>query len=457
MENSIDSFFQPHSIALIGASVQEEKISNVILKSLIQFGFKGKIYPINPRYKEVEGLRCYPAIGSIRGKIDLAVYAIPAERVPDAIKEAKGKVKGAIVVSGGFKESGPKGMALEKELKSAAVSSGIRVIGPNCLGIVDTVSRMDTFFVPPGRAKRPPRGKLAILSQSGSFAVTAMDELASQGIGISRIVSYGNRADVDEAECLEFLASDKETGAVALYMESVEDGRRFVEAAGKCAARKPVMAVKVGKAQAGMAAAASHTGALAGRYELYRAAFRKAGLIEADGYEEFIAGCKALSTSGPPASKRVFIITDGGGIGVNIADACSRLNLEMPPIEKEAADELRASLPSFFSVSNPMDLTGSVTDELFGLALEKALQNDTYGLAIIAALWGPPALTDRLPAVIAGVGRRMKKPVLVCSPGGEFTRKKDALFRRQGLPVFRTPEEAARAAAVLAKAASKLN
>ncbi len=455
--DNLDCFFSPRSIAVVGASPERSKLSNIILKSLKNAGFTGDIYPINPKYESVEDRRCYNSLDEIKSPegVDLTVFAIPAARVVDLIKESPRKLRGIVVISGGFRESGTEGAALEEELKGLAREHSLRIIGPNCLGIYDTVSGVDTFFVPGERLKRPGPGSLSIISQSGSFAVIAMDELADEGIGVSRIVSYGNMIDVNESDCIEFLARDDHTSAIALYIESVQDGRRFVEAAAACTKKKPVMAIKVGRSDVATSAVRSHTGAIAGRYELYRAAFKKAGIIELRGYEDFLSGCKALGMQTPARGGRVMIITDGGGIGVSIADACSDEGLDVTPLTNTMAARLENTLPPFCTAANPMDLTGSVTDELFAEALEKTLSQDYYDMAIVAALWGPPALTDNLAKLIAEKARLIGKPVIICSPGGEYTRSKKDLFMRLGLPVFPSPESAVRAASVLAKAGGK--
>lgn len=449
-DKNLDFLFNPSSIAVVGASVHPGKISSIIIESLKNSGYPGKIYPVNPAYEKIGSERCYPSVLSIGEEVDLALYAIPAGGVAGSLREADGRVKGAVIIGGGFGEAGEAGRAYEKELRDIVRKQGVRVLGPNCMGLYDTVSRLDTFFVSPDRIKRPGPGGLSMVSQSGSFAVTAMDELAAEGIGVARIVSYGNKVDVNESDCLEFLANDESTRAVALYIESVDDGRRFVEAASRCSASKPVMAVKVGRGGAGVSAARSHTGAITGRYEIYRAAFRKAGIIELEGYEEFIGACKAYGTQSAPAGNRVMIITDGGGMGVSIADACAGAGLEVPPLSPEAVEEFRGVFPPYFSVSNPMDLTGSATNGLYAEAVLKTMASGDYDIAIVAALWGPPGLTDDLPGLIAGKAGEAGKPVIICSPGGEFTRKKSALFRDLGLPVFTTPESAVRAAKALA-------
>lgn len=449
-----DFFFSPRNVAIVGATPVKGRISNIILESLRRIGFPGRIFPVNPKYSSIEGMDCHPSLTDIKEEIDVAVFAVPAAMTPGLIRDARDNIKGAVIISGGFGEMGAEGKALESELRGLA--SSVRIIGPNCMGIYDTVSRLDTFFISFDRIKRPQKGRLSIISQSGSFAVTAMDELAAEGIGIARVVSYGNKADMNEADCLEFLADDEHTGAVAVYIESVSDGRRFVAAAAACSAKKPVLAIKVGKTAEAAGAARSHTGAVAGRYEIYRAAFKKAGIIELGGYEDFISACKAYGMELPPArGRRVMIITDGGGIGVALADACAWARLQAAPLPDELRDELKKAVPAYFAVSNPMDLTGSATDGLFADSLEKALAGDNYDIAIVAPMWGPPALSDNLPKLIADKARKFGKPVIICTPGGEFTRSRTELFRKQGLPVFLTPESAVKAAMVLADGAGR--
>jgi acetyl-CoA synthetase (ADP-forming) len=445
----ISFFFSPKTIAVVGASPIPGKPSHIIVESLKRIGFKGTIYLVNPKYHAINGCTCYGSIAGIKDDIDVAIFAVPASKVIQILKSVE-NVRGAIIVSAGFKEMGDAGRGLEEELKEIVERKGIRIIGPNCLGIYDTVSRMDTFFIPVERVKRLKRGRLSILTQSGSFAEMIVDEMASEGIGVARIVSYGNRVDVGETDCLEFLVDDEATKVVVLYMESVDDGRRFVEVASRCTKKKPVVAVKVGKREAGIHAARSHTGALSGRYEIYRAAFKKAGIIEVSGYEGLKDACKVLNTYELVAGKRVLIITDGGGVGVSMADACEDLGLDVRELTEETRKCLSARLPGFSATGNPIDLTGSVTDEDYVAALEEGLRED-YDIVIVTVLWGPPEITERLVDKLKEVREIYNKPILICSPGGKFTRRMAKHFEeKKGLPVFFTPESAARAAAVLA-------
>ena len=445
----ISFFFNPKTIAVVGASPTPGKASHILLESLKRIGFRGATYLVNPKYPSIDGCKCYSSMAEIKDDIDVAILALPASKVLGALKPVE-NVKGAIIISAGFKEVGDSGRRLEEALKEIVARKGIRIIGPNCLGIYDTVSKMDTFFIPVERVKRLKRGRISILTQSGSFAEMIVDELASEGIGVARIVSYGNRVDVGETECLNFLVDDDATKVVVLYMESVDDGRRFVEVASRCTKKKPVVALKVGKREAGVHAARSHTGAISGRYELYKAAFKKAGIIEVDGYEGLKDACKVLNSYDLVAGKKVLIITDGGGVAVTMADACEDLGLEVTSLTEETRKRLSAKLPGYTATGNPIDLTSSVTDEDYVIALEEGLR-DEYDIVIVIVLWGPPEITERLVDKLKELRDRYNKPILICSPGGKFTRRMAKHFEeKKGLPVFFTPESAARAAAVLA-------
>lgn len=448
----LSGFFNPKSIALIGASEKPGKLSGIILQNLLRVCYKGNLYPVNPSYNEVLGLKCFPSVTEIAGDVDLAIIAIPASNVPKVLRECGDKKIGSvIIVSSGFREMGGEGARLEKEIKDISKEMGIRLVGPNCMGIYDPISCIDTFFIPLDRMGRPEPGSVAILSQSGSFAVTFLDILAYEGMGVSKVVNYGNRLDVGESELLRYLADDEKTKVVALYIESIEDGRGFVDAASYCSEKKAVVAFKAGKRKAGATAAHSHTGAMAGRYEIYRAAFKKAGVVEAETYGELLDACKVLSFQRPAKGKRILIVTDGGGIGVAIADLCGELGLDISDVPVAVKERLKGKLPPFYSLGNPVDLTGSATDDEYGLVLREALSGDYYDLAIVTALWGPPALTDRLIDIIAETSEVTSKPLLICSIGGRFTISKKGLFEEKGLPVFPSPERAVKAASLLVK------
>jgi acetyl-CoA synthetase (ADP-forming) len=444
----ISFFFSPKSIAIVGASPRRGKPSHVIVESLKRIGYPGVTYLVNPNYEYIDGSRCYRSLSEIQDDIDVAIFVLPASTVME-IMEHTDNVKGAIIVSAGFKETGYAGTKLEEELKEIGERKGIRIIGPNCMGIYDMVARIDTFFTPQERVRRPKRGGLSILTQSGSFAELIMDEMASKDIGVARIVSYGNRVDVGETDCLNFLADDEATKVVVIYMESVDDGKRFVEVASRCTKKKPVVVVKVGKREAGIHAARSHTGAISGRYEIYKAAFKKAGIIEVDGYEGLKDACKVLNTYALVDGKKVLIVTNGGGVGVSMADACEELGLDVRELTDETRKRLSSKLRGFSATGNPIDLTGSVTDEDYVTAIKEGLR-DAFDVVIVTVLWGAPEITEKLADKLKEVRNSGNKPILICSPSCDFTRRMAKRFEKNGMPVFFTPESAARAAAVLA-------
>lgn len=446
----ISFFFNPKSIAIIGASPTAEKLSYVILENLKKIGFPGAIYPINPKYSSIDNLICYKSITEINDIIDIAVIALPAAMAAEPLKSAGKKIRGAIIVSSGFKEMGDEGKRLEEEIKEIAEKNGIRIMGPNCMGIYDTISKIDTFFIRSDRIKRPLRGGISIISQSGSFAGTIMDELAYEGIGVARVINYGNRVDVGETDCLEFLTDDDATKVIALYIESVDNGRKFIDAASRCTRKKPVIAAKVGRREAGVNAAKSHTGAMTGRYEIYSAAFKKSGIIEVEGYEEFKDACRALNAYSSVKGKKILIITDGGGIGVRIADGCDNAGLEVSGLSEGIRKSLTSKLPPFCAAANPIDLTGSVRDEDYITALEEGLKGG-FDIIILTVLWGPPQLTEGFVDKLKGIIQRHNTPIIICSPGGEFTKNMNRLFEEKGIPVFSTPESAVRAAAILSR------
>ncbi|MGC9443979.1 MAG: acetate--CoA ligase family protein [Candidatus Methanospirareceae archaeon] len=444
----ISFFFNPQSIAIVGASPTPGKPSHVIMENLHRMRYPGTVYLVNPNYASINGVRCYRSLSEIETVIDVAIFALPASLVMKVMERAD-NITGAIIVSAGFKETGTAGTKLEDELRALGARKGIRIIGPNCMGIYDAVSRIDTFFTPVERVGRPMKGGISILTQSGSFAELIMVELASQEIGVARIVSYGNRVDVGESDCLEFLTNDAATSVVAIYMESVDDGKRFVEVAARCTRKKPVVVVKVGKREAGMHAARSHTGAISGRYEIYKAAFKKAGVIEVNGYEGLKDAITVLNAYELVAGKRVLIVTDGGGVGVSIADACEDQGLEVSELSEETRKRLSAHLIGFSATGNPVDLTGSAIDADYVNALDEGLK-EQFDLAIVTVLWGAPEITENLIEALEAARDRHNVPFLICTPNSTFAQRMAARFEERGMPVFFTPESAARAAAVLA-------
>ncbi len=287
--------FDISSVAIVGASPKEGKVGNIILRNFLQ-DFKGKVYPVNPKYNEIFGLKCYPNVSSIEDKVDLLVVAIPAKAVPGVIEEAGKKgVKLAVIISAGFSEIGEEGRKLEEDIKRSVSEYGIRIIGPNCMGIYDPYSGIDTFFVNRDRLARPKRGKITLLTQSGAIALSFIEYASSKNIGVSKIISYGNKVDLDEVDILKELKNDDNTKYIFIYMEGLrkDRGKDFIETVKEV--NKPIIILKAGKTKRGHIAAASHTSSMAGSYDVYRNVFENLGIIEAKSFQEFMIYLKAAS------------------------------------------------------------------------------------------------------------------------------------------------------------------
>jgi acyl-CoA synthetase (NDP forming) len=386
-------------------------------------------------------------------EIDLAVVALPAQLVEQELERLNAKgIRRAILISSGFSEAGEAGAAMQQRIAEKANRYGIRVIGPNALGVYNTDNGLDSFFVSRERVSRPGPGRLSIISQSGAITVILMEALARDGIGIAKAVNYGNRLDIDDADCLDYFADDPKTDAVAMYMESVADGRKFLRSAKAFAEKKPLIVWKAGKHELGASAVTSHTATLAGRYGLYQAAFRQAGAFEAHGFDHMIDAAKAVSLMDHPCfGNRLLVVTNGGGMAVAASDQAEQEGFAMPRVPEEVRLRLEAALPPFFVKSNPIDLTGSGRNEDFDTALKEALPH--YDAAVIIVLMGATTVTEEATELIARACHEAKKPVACCILQGlGYTREAMNLLLRHGIPVYPSPERAVRALAALRKA-----
>ena len=454
MPHILDEFFYPGTVALIGATDKATKPGRAILENLSHFN--GAVYPVNPNHGRLLGHRCYASIAEVPEAIDLAVVALPAplvEREVDALK-AKG-VRRLIVISSGFSESGEEGARMQKRIAGKIQEYGMRLIGPNALGIFNTDNGLDTFFVSRERVSRPVAGRLSIVSQSGAITVILMEALSRDGIGIAKAVNYGNRLDVDDADCLDYLACDPRTGAVAMYMESVADGKKFLQAAKNFTAEKPLVVWKAGKFETGASAVASHTATLAGRYGLYRAAIRQSGAVEAFGFDHLVDAAKAVAIMDYPClGNRLLIVTNGGGMAVAAADQASLEGFAMPRVPGDVRERLKQAFPPYFVLNNPIDITGSGKDEDFYAALKEALPH--YDAAVVIVLMGATTVTESVTALIARACREAEKPVTCCMLQGlGYTREAMSVLLKLGIPVYPSPERAVRALATLRTAACR--
>ncbi len=429
----LKGFFEPESVAVIGASRTPGKVGHAVLKSL-KAGFKGRIYPVNPNAAEILGLRCYPSVLEVEDRVDLAVICVPAASVPGVLDECEKKgVRFSVIISSGFSEVGRRD--LEEKLKGRR----LRIIGPNCVGVFDPYTGVDTLFMPEERMRRPGRGHISFVTQSGAVGTAVLDVLSDIGVGISKFASIGNRVDVTEVELLRFLESDPNTRCIAMYLESVSDGKKFVREVRRC--KKPVVCLKAGKSESGTRAAASHTGSLAGSYRLYSSVFRQFGVLEAKTLEELVDFSKVLASQPPMNGRRLAIVTDGGGFGILAADAAENLGFELPDFDSRTGKKLREVLPDYASVSNPLDLTGDSDSERYRNVLSLVFSDPNVDGVVVIALLQIATLDERIVDVLAEC-KVYGKPFVVCASGGEYTRRQVRRLERLGIPVFPSPERA---------------
>jgi len=444
----MDAFFDPKSVAIIGASHTSGKIGYEILKNFVKGGYEGKIYPINPDTKPIMGIKVYSTIGRIPDDIDLAVIATPAKTTPELLKDCvEKKVKGVVIVAGGFAESGEEGADLEKKLKEIVKGSKTRIMGPNCLGVYDPYSKIDTLFNPRERMNRPDTGSIGFVSQSGSVGITILDHMAEEKMGISKFISYENAVDIDETDCIEHLGKDERTKMIVLFLEGVKDGRRFIDVAKDVTKKKPIIALKGGKSKAGIRAAASHTGVLAGSSKIYSGAFKQAGILEANEWDDLFDHTKALLQP-LPKGKRVAIITNGGGFGVLAADECGRLGIELPEVPDDIRKKLKKIVPPHIILNNPIDLTGSSTKEWYEIAMRECLRSDKFDGLLLITILSTPLLSESITDSIIKM-KKFKKPIIVCTIGGMFTINLVRILEAEGIPVYPTPERAAQSMAAI--------
>lgn len=437
-------FFEPENVAIVGASKNPEKLGHVIMRNFIENNYKGEIFPVNLREREIMGLRCYKSVLDIGKEVDIAVIVIPPEASNKAILEcAKKGVKGCIVITAGYKEIGGIGIQREGELEKIVKKYGIRIIGPNCLGIFDPKSGIDTLFLPAFKLKRPEKGNIAIVAQSGAFGSVILDLAADYNIGISKFISYGNATDIDESDLIKFLGNDKETNAIISYIEGVKDGRKFMDICHKVSRKKPIIVLKSGKSERGIEAASSHTGSLAGKYSIYKGALKQAGAIEALTLEQMFDYARILSYEKEMKGKRVAVITNGGGFGVLSTDAIERNNLELVNFEGEIKKKLQKIIPSYAKVHNPLDLIGDAKPERYKKALEILMNHDGIDAILVIALMQTASMSSEIIDIFADLKQEYDKPFVICMAGGEYTRIHAMNLERLGIPVYSTPTRAA--------------
>lgn len=446
---TLTPFFSPQGVAIIGASLNPTQLGYGLCRNLVQSGYQGAIHFVNIKGGSLMGFPVYTQISDIPDPVDLAFLLIPAAAVPGAIEEcALRGIKALIIGSGGFRETGAKGAELESLCVEIAQNYGARILGPNCIGVIDTHLPIDTTFLsPPG----PTPGDIAFISHSGAICAAVIDWARGQGFGLSRLVSLGNQADVTETDLLAPVAEDPYTQVITLYLEGVSDGRHFLEQAQAVSKIKPVVALKVGRYESGQQAVASHTGALAGLESAYNAAFRRAGVIRADTTEQLFDWARALAWCPLPGGKSVGVLTNAGGPGVNAVDSLEAQGLEIAQLGEATRGELHNLLDPAASVNNPVDMLAAATPGQYASCLQ-VLLNEPNVDSVMVILPPPPMHTaGGIAKAIIPVIYAANKPVVVALMGERLIREAVEHFRAARVPDYRFPERAAEALSVLYK------
>jgi acetyltransferase len=437
---SLESFFNPQSIAIVGASRQKSKVGYEILANIVKAGYKGGIFPVNPNTDTIEGLKCYPDLESIPDTPDLVIIIVPAKIVPPVMQQcAKVGVKAVIIITAGFREVGEEGRALEKQVVQIAKQAGIRVIGPNCLGLIVPANKLNASF----GGDLPAAGAIAYLSQSGALLAAILDTANAAGIGFSKLVSIGNKADIDELDIIKALAADKDTKVIAGYLESIADGDEFVRQAERISHTKPIILIKSGGTQAGAKAASSHTGSLAGSETAYESAFERAGIIRCESIRQQFDYAQAFANQPLPGGPGVAVITNAGGPGIMAADAIEREGLSFARLTKETEEKLASRLPAAANWHNPIDILGDALADRYEFALDVVL--DDPNVDVILVLLTPQAMTEpaRTAEVIVKTARsKRKKPVLACFLGAAKVREGIEILRCGKIPPYDTTQGA---------------
>ena len=450
----LDAFFNPRSIAIIGASADPNTISGRPLKLLAQHRYRGAVYPVNPKYRELQGRPVYPTIGEVPEAVDLAIVLVPARSVPPLIEECGAAgVRHAMIISSGFAESGPDGRALQEQLRQIAGRWPTRICGPNCEGFFNVPAGVPAGFSPAidyDRGLKEARsGPVGIISQSGGLGFALLNRGFEQGLGFSVAISTGNEVDLESLDFVDYLLDDPDTRVILGFIEAFRNGRRLIETARRAAERgKPLIMAKVGRSEAGRRSAASHTGSLVGSDEAYEAAFRQLGVIRAEDVDEMLDAAAYFSTGRLPAGRRVAILTPSGGAGTWLADACAAQGLELPTVEDDIQAEIASFLPSYGSTTNPVDITAGVA--VRG-GLERTLElltrsNRLDAIAVIATL---AALDYFQPGVpnLRRIAAATDKALLYYSYTTPRPEPLETL-RELSIPCYGTPGRAARALAL---------
>jgi acetyl coenzyme A synthetase (ADP forming)-like protein len=441
-------FCDPQAVAVIGASRTPGKLGYDVLCNIMRYGYQGAVYPINPKAEQILGLKCYPSVLLVPTPVDLAVIAVPSHTVPRLLVECGEKrVRGAVIVSSGFREMGSEGWQREREIVDIARHYGMRLVGPNCLGIIDAVVNLNASFA----AGMPRRGHLAFMSQSGALCTAILDMALAEDIGFSRFISLGNKADVDEISFIEAWWHDAETRVIMAYLEGIENGQEFLRVASQATRTKPIIAIKSGTTSAGSRAVSSHTGTLAGSERAYEAAFNQSGVIRARSVQELFDYSIAFARQPLLQSDRIAIVTNSGGPGIMATDACERTGLQLASLNIEAMNRLREALPNEASVLNPVDVLGDALADRYALALEAVLGDANVGGVLV--ILTPQVMTqvEGTARVVGELSQSSDKPVFGCFMGRKAVEPGIRILHQHLVPNYPVPERAVAAMAAMMK------
>jgi len=444
----LQGFFEPKSVAVIGASRTPGKVGHEILTALIGGGFEGAIYPINPGADEIEGLKCHKDLASLPEAPDLAVVCVPARIVPDVMKQcATAGTRAVAIITSGFRETGPAGQELEKEVLRIARGARIRILGPNCIGLMVPPRQLNASF----GGELPKPGGISYFSQSGSLLAAFADLGRSEGVGFSKLLSIGNKADIDEVEVLRALAQDDDTKVIAGYLETIKDGDAFVRAAEAVARDKPILIMKAGVTGAGARAASSHTGRLAGVETAYEVIFERAGVIRCESIEAQFDYARAFASQPLPGGHNAAVIANAGGAGIMAADAMEREGLTLAPLSERTIDRLAKELPETASAQNPIDILGDALADRYEFALRAALEDEqVHGVLVLLSPHAMTETTGTAEAIVRVAKARQDKPILACFLGSSRVAKGVEILRAGGVPAYGSPESAVAALRVMA-------
>ena len=449
----MDLFFNARSVALIGASPEIGKVGNSVFESLVKHEYRGKVFPVNAKgYPEIMGIKAYRSLDEINEPIDVVVVTVDLKYVPDLLRSCGKKgIHNMVIISGGGKELGGERADIEQQIKELSSQLKVRIIGPNCIGIFNGVNRLDCAFQGHQRMLRPKNGEVAFLSQSGTVGIAFME--TSDAFGMSKMISYGNRSDVDEADMIWYLSEDPQTNVIGLYVEGLGDGRKFINTAKKVIKEKnkPIVVFKNGRSDRGAKQAASHTGSLGGSYNIVKGAFDQIGIISVDSYEELTGSLKALTWQPVPKGNRVAMVTNGAGPIIAAIDHFERLGLQLAQISEHTIRSFKDHYPATYVIGNPCDITGSANSDDYKYAIQAFIDDENVDIIMPWFVFQDDPLEETIVDVLAAFQKQKRKPILVGAMGGPFTQQICKRLEDANVPTYNSVISWVTAAGSLAK------